>query len=331
MLDWLAQDFEPGVRYSERAGQRDHRAAPRRPATLRRYLVDEHLLDRAGGEYWRIGGTVRLTVAGSHYETLGVRPDASAAEIRDAYRRLARVHHPDHGDVDAGSMAAINEAYRVLGEPARRAVYDAARRGTGSAVRPRRRRGSRRSPRPRPVDTTPARYPWKLVLGMAAFGATVVLVGAALYEPAGPERPDNLLGPGSCVTIEGNGDAREVTCTGEDRPRRRGARADRRAVPRRDGGAPRPPGTRPRLRRPGTVTPRVRVAAAAAAAAAARDRRRRRRLHRRRTSPACRPSRRRPCAARRCPGWRRRRWSAGSSGWSCSSSSSSPSSPSSSA
>jgi hypothetical protein len=27
-------------------------------ATLRRYLVDEGLLDRAGGEYWRIGGTV---------------------------------------------------------------------------------------------------------------------------------------------------------------------------------------------------------------------------------------------------------------------------------
>jgi len=156
-------------------------------------------------------------VAGSHYETLGVPPDASATQIRDAYRRLARVHHPDHGDVDAGSMAAINEAYRVLGEPARRAVYDAARRGTGSAA------GSTppqtatwRGVPARPVDTTPARYPWKLVLFMAAFGTAVVLVGAALYEPAGPERPDNLLGPGSCVTIEDNGDAREITCTGDD-------------------------------------------------------------------------------------------------------------------
>ena len=28
-------------------------------AALRRYLVDEHLMDRAGGEYWRIGGPVR--------------------------------------------------------------------------------------------------------------------------------------------------------------------------------------------------------------------------------------------------------------------------------
>lgn len=158
-----------------------------------------------------------MTVAGSHYETLGVRPDSSAAEIRDAYRRLARVHHPDRGDADAGSMAAINEAYRVLGEPARRVAYDASLRGTGSAaVSSATPSAGARTVPTRPVDTTPARYPWKLVLGMAAFGATVVLVGAALYEPAGPERPDNLLGPGSCVEIEANGDAREVTCTGDD-------------------------------------------------------------------------------------------------------------------
>ena len=58
MLDWLAQDFEPGERYTER--QVNAILARRHPdtATLRRYLVDEDLLDRAGGEYWRIGGTV---------------------------------------------------------------------------------------------------------------------------------------------------------------------------------------------------------------------------------------------------------------------------------
>ena len=58
VLDWLAQDFEPGVRYSER--QVNAILERRHPdtATLRRYLVDERLLDRAGGEYWRIGGTV---------------------------------------------------------------------------------------------------------------------------------------------------------------------------------------------------------------------------------------------------------------------------------
>ena len=153
--------------------------------------------------------------AASHYDTLGVSPDASATEIRDAYRSLARRHHPDRGPADAGAMAAINEAYRVLGEPARRAVYDAARRGTGSAAA-----GGDGGVRTMPATTIappplpPARYPWKLVIGMFLLGAAVVLVGAALYEPKAPAPPDNLLESGSCVVIEANGDAREINCTG---------------------------------------------------------------------------------------------------------------------
>jgi hypothetical protein len=119
-------------------------------------------------------------------------------------------------------MAAINEAYRVLGEPSRRAVYDAARRGTGSAAGP--------SPHPatpfRPTSPTPyartgmqplppARFPWKLLIVMFLIGTGFVLVGAAIYHPRKPAPPDNLLEPGSCVTIETNGDAREINCTGE--------------------------------------------------------------------------------------------------------------------
>jgi hypothetical protein len=58
VLDWLAQAFEPGVRYPER--EVNEIIAVRHPDTamLRRYLVDEGILDRAGGEYWRSGGTV---------------------------------------------------------------------------------------------------------------------------------------------------------------------------------------------------------------------------------------------------------------------------------
>ena len=48
---------------------------------------------------------------------------------------------------------------------------------------------------------------------MFLLGTTVVLVGAALYRPKEPGPPDNLLEPGSCVTIEPNGDAREANCT----------------------------------------------------------------------------------------------------------------------
>jgi hypothetical protein len=63
-------------------------------------------------------------------------------------------------------------------------------------------------------DRGPARYPWKLVLVSAGVGAAVVLAAAALTEEAPPRRPDNVLEPGSCVAIEANEDAREVTCTG---------------------------------------------------------------------------------------------------------------------
>jgi molecular chaperone DnaJ len=151
---------------------------------------------------------------GTHYETLGVARTASPAEIRDAYRRLARRHHPDSAaGRDPGAMTAINEAYRVLGDPARRAAYDAGMRGTTTvaATPAPGRTGSRPVVAPPPLP--PARFPWKLALVMAAVGATVVLVAAALYEPAADPPPDNVLRPGSCVTIEGNGDAREINCT----------------------------------------------------------------------------------------------------------------------
>ena len=153
----------------------------------------------------------------SHYATLQVGRDASVAEIRDAYRRLARRHHPDRSGRDDAAMASINEAYRVLGDPARRAVYDASLRAPRSDVPP----APRHSPSAvrSPVVVTelpPARYPWKLVLVMFVLGVSVVLIGVALYEPAAEPPPDNLLGPGSCVEIEANGDAREVNCTGAE-------------------------------------------------------------------------------------------------------------------
>lgn len=154
----------------------------------------------------------------THYETLGVAPGADAAEIREAYRRLAREHHPDHRSNATGSvssMAAINEAYRVLRDPGRRAVYDAGERRQGSAAGPA--AATPRSPDPTTpsfvAPRLPARYPWKLVVGMAVVGTSVVVAGAILRGPASEPAPDNLLGPGSCVDLESNGDAREVSCS----------------------------------------------------------------------------------------------------------------------
>jgi hypothetical protein len=57
VLDWLAQRFDPGRRYPESAVNAVIGAVHPDTAALRRYLVDEGILDRANGEYWRTGGT----------------------------------------------------------------------------------------------------------------------------------------------------------------------------------------------------------------------------------------------------------------------------------
>jgi DnaJ-class molecular chaperone len=59
------------------------------------------------------------------YEQLGVAHDATEAEIKAAYRKQASVHHEDKGG-DKATMQAINEAYAVLSDAAKRALYDEA-------------------------------------------------------------------------------------------------------------------------------------------------------------------------------------------------------------
>ena len=58
-----------------------------------------------------------------YYELLGVPRDASAAEIRSAYRALAKAMHPDTGGT-AGAFRLLREAYDTLADPGRRADYD---------------------------------------------------------------------------------------------------------------------------------------------------------------------------------------------------------------
>lgn len=80
----------------------------------------------------------------NHYETLGVPMGADPAEIRRAYLKLARRHHPDSraGEGPAAVAAAevrmqeINAAWTVLGDRGRRRRYDDAVRA-GMADRPR--------------------------------------------------------------------------------------------------------------------------------------------------------------------------------------------------
>lgn len=62
-----------------------------------------------------------------YYKVLGVKQDASQAEIRKAYRRLAKKYHPDtNGNSPEAQerFQAINEANEVLGDPEKRKKYD---------------------------------------------------------------------------------------------------------------------------------------------------------------------------------------------------------------
>ncbi|RMG55368.1 MAG: J domain-containing protein, partial [Bacteroidetes bacterium] len=76
-----------------------------------------------------------------YYRILGVSPQASAEEIKLAYRRLAKEYHPDssaHGDAHARFLD-LNEAYQTLSDPLGRHNYnhDYARHQAGQPPRPR--------------------------------------------------------------------------------------------------------------------------------------------------------------------------------------------------
>ncbi|WP_026549523.1 DnaJ C-terminal domain-containing protein [Arthrobacter sp. Br18] len=70
------------------------------------------------------------------YKILGVSKDASGTDIKKAYRKLARKHHPDQNGGDAGSermFKDVSEAYSVLSDAEERQQYDAIRAMGGGA------------------------------------------------------------------------------------------------------------------------------------------------------------------------------------------------------
>jgi DnaJ-class molecular chaperone len=63
----------------------------------------------------------------SHYATLGLDRRCTSAQIRAAYRRLAKQHHPDLNPHSAAALKhtqALNAAHEILSDPERRAAYD---------------------------------------------------------------------------------------------------------------------------------------------------------------------------------------------------------------
>src|SRR3989344_1400330 len=68
-----------------------------------------------------------MSGATDYYKTLGIPKNATDDQIKHAYRKLAREHHPDVARDKASAekkFKEINEAYQVLGDSSKRKMYD---------------------------------------------------------------------------------------------------------------------------------------------------------------------------------------------------------------
>ena len=137
----------------------------------------------------------------TYYDVLQVERDASPAEVRGAYRRLAQKYHPDKmpGNANAvRAMAAINAAYEVLSDAHRRAEHDLWIRRAERAGKP-----APAAPA-LPQDIWgylhPAtNWPWYLL-----FGTLVVALGTvatAMYLTAMPARAATSPSAQNCVPL----------------------------------------------------------------------------------------------------------------------------------
>ena len=72
------------------------------------------------------------------YEVLGVSKGASEAEVKSAFRKLAKKHHPDRNKTDPKAkerFSEVNDAYEIIGDKEKRAKFDAGEIGADGKPR----------------------------------------------------------------------------------------------------------------------------------------------------------------------------------------------------
>lgn len=111
------------------AGEAPRGASARTEA--RRTGMGSDATERGRDQHWELHAAPPA-VEPDYYAVLGVAPGASDAQISHAYRRLAKLWHPDRYSAAPAPlraraerrMRALNGAHTILGDPARRALYD---------------------------------------------------------------------------------------------------------------------------------------------------------------------------------------------------------------
>ncbi len=155
----------------------------------------------------------------THYEVLGVEASISPEDLRRAYVRRARALHPDRqvgADPEraartARAMQDVNEAWRVLRDPAARAAYDARLRRPEPVAAPLRAPSSEP-----PLGTMPDEPVARVIRGLPWIAAAVVLAAIFVFTAFAGGTSDGDPSPsqwvGKCVTGSAGSQIREVGC-----------------------------------------------------------------------------------------------------------------------
>lgn len=132
----------------------------------------------------------------NYYLILGVAADATQDEIQRAFRRLAKSLHPDYYGQDSEPFRDLQEAYSVLGDPARRRIYDQGRRRikprpAGEKIRVEPLRSRRREPEPLIPEQEPLRLDdLSLRQSFRTFSPSFEELFDRLWRNFSPSRPE---------------------------------------------------------------------------------------------------------------------------------------------
>jgi len=143
------------------------------------------------------------------HQVLGISPNASYREARVAYRRLAQRFHPDvagNSELSSAQMAEINDAWRWYVERESGVITST------SAVGQSKNQSSTKSATSYVPPLPQARVPWRFLIFAAVVAIVVVVIADTVTSPATPGKPDQVLSVGSCVTINAQRQAVEVSC-----------------------------------------------------------------------------------------------------------------------